>query len=316
MVDDYNALAARAQTIYDALPAAKRDAFYELVLFPTKASAQVNELYVAAGKNALYAAQGRASTNDLAAKTQALFQADQDLMAYFNKTFAGGKWDHFMDQVHIGYRSWNEPRTDNLDAIPLTRLTVPTAAAMAVAVEGSPTAWLGTAGQPTLPAFDALNQQRHYIDVFNRGRTAFPFTATASAPWIVLSDTHGTIAQGRPPLGERGLERRPPGHGHRDGHDCRHGPPRDRHRPRPRADRGHAQFPARLRRRRRGTSPSKPSTTPGRPTRDRPAGSASQTTAARCRACGPRLPWTRRPRCRARTRRASSTGCTWSRPVP
>ncbi len=85
------------------LPAAKRDAFYELVLFPAKASAQVNALYLAAAKNALYAAQQRASTNDMADDVARWFKADGDLMTYFNKTFAGGRWDHFMDQSHIGY---------------------------------------------------------------------------------------------------------------------------------------------------------------------------------------------------------------------
>ena len=43
-----------------------RDAFYQLVLYPTKASAIVTELYVTAGRNQLYAAQGRAATNELA----------------------------------------------------------------------------------------------------------------------------------------------------------------------------------------------------------------------------------------------------------
>ena len=67
-------------------------------------------MYVAAAKNALYAAQGRASANDWADRTRALFQADADLMTYFNKIFAGGKWDHFMDQSHIGYTGWAIPR--------------------------------------------------------------------------------------------------------------------------------------------------------------------------------------------------------------
>jgi hypothetical protein len=60
IVFDYNAIAAKAEEIYQKLPREFRDAFYELVLFPTKACAQVNEMYVAAGKNALYARQGRA----------------------------------------------------------------------------------------------------------------------------------------------------------------------------------------------------------------------------------------------------------------
>src|SRR5678816_2319730 len=105
----------------------KKDAFYQLVLFPTKASANLNEIYVAAAKNALYAAQGRASANDYAEKTRALFKVDADLMTFFNKTFADGKWDHFMDQSHIGYTSWQDPPANTMNAIRLTTVSVPLA---------------------------------------------------------------------------------------------------------------------------------------------------------------------------------------------
>ena len=64
VVADFQAIAAKAEEIGKVLPAAKQDAFYQLVLFPTQASALVNELYLAAGRNALYAQQGRASAND------------------------------------------------------------------------------------------------------------------------------------------------------------------------------------------------------------------------------------------------------------
>ena len=47
--------------------------FFELVLYPAKASAQVAELYITVGRNRLYASQGRASTNDLAAQARTLF---------------------------------------------------------------------------------------------------------------------------------------------------------------------------------------------------------------------------------------------------
>jgi len=191
VVADYKAVVAKAEDIYAKLPENQRDAFYELVLFPAKASAQLNDMYVTAGKNALYAQQGRASTNDLAAQTQSLFQADADFMTYFNKTFAGGKWDHFMDQIHIGYTTWNEPRQNTMPGV--ARIDVPVAAAMGVAVEGLESAWPGAKDAATLPKFDALNQQRHYIDVFNRGQTAFDFAATSSAPWIILSNSSGKV---------------------------------------------------------------------------------------------------------------------------
>ena len=193
VVADFNAITARAEKIYRELPEARRDAFYELVLFPTKASALVNELYLAAGKNELYAKQGRASANDYAAETRALFEADTNLMAYFNQTFARGKWNHFMDQAHLGYTNWRDPPNNSLHAIELTEVAVPDAAAMGVVVEGSDAVWPGVANDAVLPGFDAFNRQRHFIDVFNKGKTAFKFTATASDPWIHLSETRGAV---------------------------------------------------------------------------------------------------------------------------
>ena len=193
VVTDFKTITAKAEELYGKLPEAKRDAFYELVLFPTKASALVNELYLAAGRNALFARQGRAGANDMAAKTRALFQTDTNLMNYFNQTFAHGKWNHFMDQSHLGYTTWRDPPQNNLDAIKLAEIEVPEAAAMGVAVEGSETAWPGDPGDAILPQFDVFNQQHRYIDMFNKGKTPFEFTATASDPWIVLNETKGTV---------------------------------------------------------------------------------------------------------------------------
>src|SRR5665213_125649 len=182
VVADFDAIAKKAQEISDQLPEEKRAAFYELVLFPTKASAQLNEMYLAAAKNNLYAQQGRASANDFAEQTRSLFGAETNLMDYFNRSFLDGKWDHFMDQGVIGYRSWQDPPRNTMAAIRSTEIQTTDAATMGVAVEGSATAV--TNGEVTLPQFDSFNQQKHYIDVFNKGKTDFDFTIQASYPWI------------------------------------------------------------------------------------------------------------------------------------
>src|SRR5260370_35770151 len=96
---DFQALVAKAEGMYGKLPEDQRDAFFELVLYPTKASAIVTELYITAGRNQLYASQGRASANELAAAARALFQADADLSAYYSHMLAHGKWDHMTDQT-------------------------------------------------------------------------------------------------------------------------------------------------------------------------------------------------------------------------
>ena len=188
---DFQAATAKAEELYKKLPEDQRDAFFELVLFPTKASAIVTELYITAGKNQLYASQGRASANDLAAQARALFQADADLSASYNHTLAHGKWDHMMDQTHIGYTYWQQPPVNTIPKV--TEIEVPAAAQLGVSVEGSELAWPDSPGEAILPPFDAFNQQRHYIDVFNRGREPLVFTATPSVPWIVLSESQGKI---------------------------------------------------------------------------------------------------------------------------
>ena len=195
VVEDYQAVVAQAEQINRALPPEARDAFCELVLFPAKASAVVNALYLAAGRNALYARQGRASANDAAAETRALFKDDTELMDYFNHTLAGGKWDHFMDQAHLGYTTWRDPPRNSLDAIKLREIKLPAAAAMGVAIEGTDAVWPAANREAMLPPFDAFNRQRHYFEVFGAGQAPFAFTAAASEPWIVLSETGGVVGK-------------------------------------------------------------------------------------------------------------------------
>ncbi|MGA2092269.1 MAG: glycosyl hydrolase 115 family protein [Sedimentisphaerales bacterium] len=188
---DFNAVSAKAEKIYNSLPANYKDAYYQLVLYPAKALAQVTNLYIAAAKNKLYAEQNRARTNDMAAQVKALFKADADMSLYYNKTMAGGKWNHMMDAVHIGWTSWNPPGKNIMPKV--TEINVPAEANLGVALEGSRNAWPGSSDEPALPEFSYFGQQQRYIDVFNRGRTPFEFTTKADNPWIVLSAGKGKI---------------------------------------------------------------------------------------------------------------------------
>ena len=193
IVEDYNKIAAKAEAIYEKLPTEKRDAFYQIVLFPVKACAIVNELYVTAAKNNLYARQKRASTNDMAARTQSLFESDTALMTYYNKIYADGRWDGFMDQTHLGYTSWNPPRVNSLDHIKLEEIKVPKDAIMGVGIEGSELSWPGSSEKAELPRFDVFSNRQHYIEVFNQGKTSFEYTITASVPWLTFSEDKGSI---------------------------------------------------------------------------------------------------------------------------
>ena len=191
VVAEWDDLAYQAESLAKNLSADQQDAFFELVLHPIKASSILTEMYVAAAKNKLYAAQGRASTNDWAKKVSELFKADQDLSDYYNQKLAGGKWSHMMDQTHIGYTNWQEPRRNNMPEV--KEIIVPEAASMAVAIEGESAAFDGT--QPTAPSlkFDSLNRQMRWIEIFNRGLTQFDVTISRDAEWIKTLVGHSTL---------------------------------------------------------------------------------------------------------------------------
>lgn len=184
-------LTAQAEALERKMPEDARNAYYQLVLYPTKASAGVAEIYLAAGRNNLYARQGRVSANDYAQRARDLFELDKQLSNRYNDSIADGKWKNMMSDVHIGYQRWSMPRENALP--PLSVVTPLAFPSLGVAVEGSTDTWPGGTTKAVLPQFDALDKQRYYIDVFNRGSHQLHFSAKTNQPWIRLSTQGGII---------------------------------------------------------------------------------------------------------------------------
>jgi hypothetical protein len=95
-----------------------------------------------------------------------------------------------MDQTHIGYTYWQQPPRNAMPKV--GEIEVPEAAAMGVAIEGSDSVWPGAKDQP-VSSFDSFSQPRRFIDIFNKGRAAFEFSAALSAPWILLDSVTGKV---------------------------------------------------------------------------------------------------------------------------
>ncbi|MFY1045979.1 glycosyl hydrolase 115 family protein [Chryseobacterium sp. GP-SGM7] len=183
-------LTLKAESLEKKIPKEALDAYYQLVLYPTKASAGVAEIYLSAGRNNLYAKQGRVSANFYSDRARKLFELDKKLTARYNDSMAGGKWKNMMSDVHIGYKHWSMPKENNLPSLSeVEPLESPT---LGVAVEGSTESWPGTYEKAELPQFDALDKQRYYVDIFNRGKGSLQFTAKANKSWIKLSSEKGT----------------------------------------------------------------------------------------------------------------------------
>ncbi|MFA5251311.1 MAG: glycosyl hydrolase 115 family protein [Phycisphaerae bacterium] len=190
-VAEYNEIAEKADKIYKAIPAEYKDAYYQLVLYPTVACANLNELYLALGKNRLYEKQGRAATGDMANKVKELYNKDAELTNYHNKVMANGKWNHIMDTTHIGYTSWNPPPKNIMPEV--NNITLPNTADMGVAIEGSDSWWPMEKSEAILPEFDPFNQQKYYIEVFNRGQASFDYKIESGEPWLIVTPNQGKI---------------------------------------------------------------------------------------------------------------------------
>jgi len=110
--NEYLALESSALRQYLTIPDSYKDTYKELILFPVQAVANVYDLYYSVAMNRKLAADKDTTANFWANHAEACFKRDAALCADYNQHIAGGKWNHMMDQVHIGFTSWNTPRTN------------------------------------------------------------------------------------------------------------------------------------------------------------------------------------------------------------
>jgi len=185
VLEEYEQLVKASEAVFDRLPAAKRDAFFQLVLYPVRGSYHLVKLNVLTALNYLYAQQGRAAANTLADLAAAAFAAEAKDTEYYNHTLAGGKWQGVMMNGHIGQTGWRIPEQNIMPE--MKRVEVKPGAEMGVAVEGRTQVWVKNRSViDALPSFHSLLNERHYFEIFNLKRDPFAVELTVSAPWIIV----------------------------------------------------------------------------------------------------------------------------------
>ena len=108
VTDSYYDLLKRAEKINAQLAPEYRAAYFQLVLHPVKACANLQALYTTVAINQRQAAEGNTHANKLAEKAKQLYQNDSLITLQYH-AIANGKWNHMMDQTHIGYTYWQQP---------------------------------------------------------------------------------------------------------------------------------------------------------------------------------------------------------------
>ncbi|ETS87121.1 hypothetical protein PFICI_00949 [Pestalotiopsis fici W106-1] len=195
VLEEWTELLALAQSVYDGFDQARRTPFFQMVLHPVLAGKTVVELYIKANLNAWTLQQRRTSTNQLALDVQDLFRQDQVITKRYNQ-LNGGKWNHFADQVHIGYTSWNDPVANTMPNVSFHgQSNVPKSGPMGVSVQGSA---LSAPGDPEryLLSMDPYMgpTEIRYLDVYTRDNQTFSYKVTANESFVRVDNSSGVLS--------------------------------------------------------------------------------------------------------------------------
>ncbi|MGO8935279.1 MAG: glycosyl hydrolase 115 family protein [Terracidiphilus sp.] len=188
---EWKTLAERVDKLATKLPEDERASYFELIQYPVDACANLTEMTLAAARNAADAKVGNPRANDEAEKVWALFQKDAALSDEYNHGVLSGKWDHMMDQTHIGYTAWNDPPANVMPAV--SWIQVPEAGSLGVSAEDATFTRAGGRFGVSLGTINSVADGTRTLTLFDRGKTPVEFTVQTSAPWIVASVAGGRV---------------------------------------------------------------------------------------------------------------------------
>jgi len=188
-MDRYEALENEVKALYAQLQANDEAAFYQLVYYPVRSASLMNKKFLYRDKNYFYAKQNRFSSLEYSLKSQAAHDTIISITHYYNFKLSGAKWNHMMSMQPRDLPVFHAPEFQQVKA---------------VASEGwnvSPEGWvtkdsslMGYITNLSLPAFDNLNRQQYFLDIFITENESVEWVASTSAPWIKLSKTSGKLS--------------------------------------------------------------------------------------------------------------------------
>lgn len=108
-VEEYDRLERDATILRERVPVPYRQTYNQLIYHPVRVFCNLYNMYYAQAMNAHYAQQGDLRANEWADRVELCFRRAEELCDEYNHKISGGKWNHFMDEIYIGYRSWNNP---------------------------------------------------------------------------------------------------------------------------------------------------------------------------------------------------------------
>lgn len=117
VLNSWLALEAQAARLEKDLPADCGDAYRQLLGYPIEAMANLHDLYYNLARHTHALQQGDLCADEWARKARQSFRRDSLLTYEYNHITSGGKWEHMMDQPHIGYKDWHDPQCNIMPSL-------------------------------------------------------------------------------------------------------------------------------------------------------------------------------------------------------
>ncbi|KAE8325669.1 hypothetical protein BDV39DRAFT_216357 [Aspergillus sergii] len=113
VLDQWRALAQKAQQIQQSLPSERRDACYHLLTYPATAGFNYYQTILGQGKNRQYSFERRNSANLVAGQVLEYFEEDYDLTLEYD-SLTDGKWEGIMStpKFDMGIADWRPSSRD------------------------------------------------------------------------------------------------------------------------------------------------------------------------------------------------------------
>lgn len=181
---------AKAEEMKKVVPERLQAAYFQLVYYPTVASANVAKMQICSGLNKYFYNKKSTNANLYAIMIDKCIELDKELQNTYNKEMpgVGNKWEKMMSSPHVGYTTWNSDGWK----YPTAKWYKPADnAKLAVSVQNKED--VVTQGSIELDDFTNINQESYTVTLSNQGGNMYNYTATASEDWVQLSKQSGTV---------------------------------------------------------------------------------------------------------------------------
>lgn len=188
-LQEYHNLSLQSDALYRAVPGTAKDAYFQLVHYPVKGAAFMNQKHLYRDLALKYNEDARLAAKQYAVMSQAAHDSIVVLTGIYNTTIARGKWNGMMSAQPRNLPVFDKPDIafkNNADA----HIT-------GFSVEG------GKNTPAILPTFYSGFNDSYFIDVFLKQEGNVQWSVSRLPLWLTASKRKGTLSSGKNILQER-----------------------------------------------------------------------------------------------------------------